>query len=393
MSNEAENLLTNAIKENQGKIKMKMGNSGMRIPAGVIGVGAGGGNIAHLMSSYGYLTAAFNTAEADMADLRVGAKVTMKNVNGSGKDRAFAATEFKRSFKSFFEHDMIKEILDNDLIFIVGTGGGGTGTVISVMIAGYLKNEYPEKTIFAIGILGSIKEDLISQKNMKEFISDLENKTNCPYMLFDNNRVKNKFGDDVYDTVNQDVVNSIRILSKEYFLENSRSNIDGRDYARLTSYTGLTSVVSVDNLNISVADEDIDLIQKIKQSADNSSAIVTQNPDAYGFFMNTSINVYSRVDTTFDDVQLKMGKNLGKPVFKHLQNSSGNGPEFAVIMTGMQAPIERFNLIEKRIEEYEKVTEKNLIPSVERDSSALKLAGDGRKTDVTGKGDSFLGDY
>lgn len=389
MSNEAAKILNESLKESMGKIQGKKDSFQMKMNASVIGVGAGGGNIAHLMSYYdGYATAAFNTTQADMVDLNVDHKVVIKDVNGSGKDRAFSASEFKRSYKSFFEHDGIKDIVKNDLIFVVGTGGGGTGTIISVMTAAYLKSEYPNKTIFSIGILGSITEDLVSHRNMRELISDLENKLNVPYLLFDNNRVKNKVGDEVYNKVNQDVVDAIRVLSKDFFVENSRSNIDGRDYARLTSYKGLTSVITIPKLNISVSEENINFDERITAAVETSTNIMTDTPEAYGFFMNADPEVYSSIDTTFNDVQLKFaGMPSSGLVFRHLQNNTGEGPEFAMIMTGMSAPVRRFKMIERRISELEQVKEKEKLPAVERDSSKLNLAGDGR-SEGTGKGSS-----
>lgn len=389
---EAGQILTQSLKENLSKIQSKKESYKMKMTASVIGIGAGGGNIAHLMSYYdGYATAAFNTTQADMVDLNVDHKVAIENVNGSGKDRAFSANEFKRSYKSFFEHDGIKELMKNDLIFIVGTGGGGTGTIISPMAAAYLKTEYPNKMIFMIGVLGSIKEDLVSQKNMREFMSDLENKLDIPYLLFDNNRARNKVGDEVYEKVNHDVVTAIRVLSKEFFIENSRSNIDGRDYARLTSFKGLMSVITIPKLNISVSEENVDLIGRIQNAIENSTAVTTNSPDAYGFFMNADPEVYHLIDTTFDDVQNSIaGIPTSGLVFRHLQNNSGQGPEFAMIMSGMAAPMDRFKMIERRIAEYENAKEKERIPVIERESdSPLKLAGDG-KSDGTGRGSSVF---
>jgi|HigsolmetaAR203D_1030402.scaffolds.fasta_scaffold00207_32 Cell division GTPase len=386
-------ILTESLNESLPKIRARKGEFQMRMSTSVIGVGAGGGNIAHLMSDYdGYMTAAFNTTEADMIDLNVKHKIVIDGVNGSGKDRAFSAMEFKRSYKTFFEHPGIKELMKNDLIIIVGTGGGGTGTIISTMVAAYLKSEYPDKTIILIGILGSIKEDLVSQRNMLEFMSDAENKLEIPYLLFDNNRAKNRVGDEVYEKVNQDIVDAIRVISKEFFIENSRSNIDGRDYARLTHFKGLMSVVTIPKLNISVSEENVDLVGRIQAAIENSTIITTESPDAYGFFVNADPEVYNLIDTTFESVQTSIaGIPTSGLVFRHLQNNSGEGPEFAMIMTGMAAPISRFKMIERRIAEYENVKEKERLPEVERSSSSpLKLAGDSKSDKGTGKGFSAL---
>jgi cell division GTPase FtsZ len=359
--------------------------------AGVIGVGAGGGNVAHLLTEYGYDTAALNTAQADMQDINVNTKIVIKGIDGSGKDRTFSATEFKRYYKSFFEDDRIKKLLEQDIIYIIGTGGGGTGTIVSIMVAGFLRNEFPNKTIILVGLIGNIKEDLVSQRNMLAFLSDLENKAaDCPYMLFDNNRVKGKYGDDVFAAVNHEAVSAIRLLTREFLVENARSNIDSRDYARLTSHGGMLSVISIDKLSISVTEERVDLTSRVRAAMENSTAIVTRDPDAYGFFMNAQHEVYSMIDTTFDDIQNMIGRPTAGLVFKHLQDSTGQGPEFGIIMAGMASPLDRFMMIERRIEEYENATEKSKLPPIDRTEGALKLAGDSKRSDTTGTGGGFL---
>lgn len=396
MSNDAKNLLLESLKEessilkavNKEKERVNMGE----YIAGVIGVGAAGGNVANLLTEHGYYTAAFNTTAADMVDLNVHIAKAITNLDGSGKDRAFSSTQFKRSYKNFFNDPKIQELVKHDLIFVIGSGGGGTGTILSIMTAGYLKHEYPNKTIFIVGLLGSIKEDLISQRNMREFISDLEHKSGCPYLLFDNNKVKNKMGDDVYAEVNQEAANAIRILSKEYFVENTRSNIDGRDYARLTSFGGLTSVISVNDLNISVTEENVDLKSRVVTAMNESTIVTTKDPEAYGFFMNTDSDLYKAVDTTFDNIQNEIGQPTAGLVFRHLQNYTNQGPEFAIIMTGMESPVDRFKMIEKRIEEYETVKPKNTLPKVEERQTSSKLAGDTSDND-TGSGGSFLDQF
>jgi len=361
--------------------------------AGVIGVGAGGGNTAHLLTSAEYATAALNTTQSDMKDINVHVKLAIKGIDGSGKDPNFSSSEFKRVGKEILAEKSLQQVLNNDIIFVIGTGGGGTGTVVSIMVAGFLKNEFPNKTIILVGLLGSIKEDRQEQRNMRAFLSNLETKAKvagCPYMLFDNNRVKNKMGDDIYTEVNQEAANAIRLVAKEYFVENARSNIDGRDYARLTSFGGLMSVLTVPNLQVSVADDKVDLVSRVQAAIDKSSAIVTKDPEAYGFFVNTHPEVYSNIDTTFDDIQNHIGRPTAGLVFKHLQNSTSQGPEFGIIMTGMEAPVDRFTMIERRIQEYENVKEKATLPTVDRDGTQLRLAGDSKEAPNSGTGSSFL---
>lgn len=359
-----------------------------KIKAGLIGCGAAGGNAVAPLTKEGYITAAFNTTEDDMANLDVTYRVIVKGVNGSGKDRAFSAAEFKKSYKSFFEHDGIKNLLQHDTIFVVGSGGGGTGTITSVMIAGFLKHEYPDKNIFLIGILGSLKEDLQSQRNMREFMSDLDNRLNCPYLLFDNNSVVDRFGDDVYEIVNSDVAAAIRTLTREFSVENTRSNIDGRDFARLTSFKGMMAIAHIDKLKVSVTDREIDLVPRVQAAINASTGIFTNDPDAYGIYMNVKPDMYKLIDTSFDDIQSIAGFPTSGLVFKHLQNATGEGPDMSIIMSGLESPIERFKQIERRIEEYENTKQKASLPSVERDTEALNLTGDGVKKGDGGS--SFL---
>jgi hypothetical protein len=400
MSNEASQRLLEGLKENQPArqaIQQMRGVGNMpKKLAGVIGVGAGGGNVAHLLTEYDYYTIALNTTEADMKALNVLGKFAITGINGSGQDRNFSATQFKQYYKSFFEDEKTQELVAHDLIYVVGTGGGGTGTIVSVMVTNFLKREFPNKTIIAVGLLGSLKEPRQSQENMRDFLSDLETKTaGAPYMLFDNNRVRGKVGDDVYEAVNHDAVNAIRLLTKEYFVENTRSNIDGRDYARLTSFSGLLSVVTIDRLNITVAEETVDLVPRVKAAIDNSTAVFTKDPSAYGIFMSTHNDVYRQIDTTFNDIQDTIGRPSEGLVFKHLQQRSDSikqGPEFGIIVTGTAAPVERFKQIETRIAEESSQKEKDRLPEIKRNNEKLTFAGDG-SSNQRGSGDTFLEEF
>jgi len=400
MNNEAGNLLLEGLQENQGKIEAKKVMNGRvntmgkkKSLAGIIGVGAGGSNLAHLLTAEGYQTAALNTTVADMTGIDVNIKLALTGLNGSGKDRQFASEEFKKSYKNFFTHEQILDLINsNNLIFVSATAGGGTGTILAIMVAGFIKDEYPTKTVVVVGLLGNLKEDKISQQNMREFLSDMENKIpNCPYMLFDNNRVVDKIGDGVYDTVNHEAADAIRLLSKEFWIDNTRSNIDGRDYARLMSYGGLMSVTSINNLDISVSDSTILLEPKVVAAMQQSTAIVTNNPEAYGIFMNVNSEVYNSIDTTFDAIQNIKGRPQSGLVFKQLQNTSGFGPQFAIIAVGLAAPAERFKMIEKRIEEYSKVLDKTRLPSVNR-AESVKLAGDPHGA-TSGNGSGFMNNF
>lgn len=359
--------------------------------AGIIGAGAGGSNVAHLLNAYGYDTAALNTTVVDMTELNVGTKITIQGLDGSGKDRKYAETEFKRSYKSFFSHDrIVKLIQNNDLIFVIATAGGGTGTILSVLVAGYIKKEFPNKNVVLVGLLGSLKEDKISQENMCEFLSDVSNKLQCPYMLFDNNRVTNVVGDDVYEAVNNEAVMAIRFLSREFMVENTRRNLDGRDYARLMSFPGLMSVTIIQNLGISISEPVLMLDDKVKAAMSASTAIITSTPDAYGVFMNVPPEIYTKVDTTFESLQNIIGKPTSGLVLGHLQNETV-GPQFGLITTGLEAPLMRFEAIQKRIKEYSVTKQKASIPEVTKGAS-VKLAGDTGISN-TGAGDDFMGSF
>ena len=119
---------------------------------------------------------------------------------------------------------------------------------------------------------------------------------------------------------------------------------------------------------------------------------MTSDPESYAFFLNIQAENYSLIDLTFNDIQEKIGRPTAGLVFKQLQDYSGDGPEMCIIMTGMASPVDRFDMIRKRIAEYSNVKNKSKLPDIERTSSALDLVGDSTKSN-TGVGDSFLGDF
>lgn len=326
----------------------------------VLGVGQGGGNVTTIMTQRNFPTVAINSSLLDLEKVDAVKTIHIKNVEGSGKNSDRALEMFLESPKEILKGalKLIDEV-EPETIFVVGTGTGGTGSGMVAPITASLRRIYPNKLVIAIGILGSIKEDALAQTNAKNFIKDLEEQTNAPYMLFDNDSVQGSL-DDVYDKVNTYIADAIESVDGYMYDSSESGNLDRMD--RFTTFKpGRISVTRVNEVTTSIAnDTDVDA-EIIRAIESNHQVQVGDLVQSYGIYLSSTDR--SKFDENFIKVQNHFGEGL---VFKHLQDANDVAPELLVIMAGLDAPLQRYSLIEKRIAEYKGKERKGLPNSVSR---------------------------
>lgn len=329
---------------------------GKHISTGIIGIGQCGGNIASLGKNQGFLTCAVNTSKEDLNNANTDLKYLFTNAKGSGKERNRSKKIFAENIENFNKYfaDKFKNIMN---IIIISSAGGGTGGGSAPMCARFLKDNYPEKNIFLITIIGSIMEDIKSQENMLNVLEEI-NKCDVNYLVFDNNKTNS------YEKVNNEVISACEFITRQYFIDNSRSNIDPVDMQKLYLENKRMVIVSgYFNKNISnttsYTDQIIDAIRKSTQIEPSGT------PMSYGIFMSTSDDVYENIDLEFRDLVTEFGEPY--EVYKHLQPSHKDAPEFVICMSGLSDCVDRYEKINKRITEFnQRQNDQRTIADVEK---------------------------
>lgn len=324
-------------------------STGKKRPVLIIGMGQCGANVAHAAQREGFRTLAVNTSEEDIKKCVVEETFIYENAKGSGKERSRSKNIFANNVKDLtnFIDDKFGDV---PTYIVVCSAGGGTGGGSGPMCANFLKNNFPNKNIFLIVVQGSIAEDIKSQENMAEVFEELI-KANVNYLVFDNDRA-GEFDniDEMYARINKDIVEACKFISRDYFVDNTRSNIDEMDMQKLY----------LDNKRMLIVSGNFDRKISQKQSYEEQIIAAIENttqipptgcPMSYAFFMAIEDRIYDSIDTNFREVIEKYGESY--ETYRHLQdNSRSDAPDFVVCMTGLSDCVERYELINRRIADF-----------------------------------------
>lgn len=313
----------------------------------IIGIGQCGGNIAHMAHGEGFLTCAINTSKEDLAGCNVDLTYEFKNAGGSGKERSRSKNIFATNlddFNSFFQ----KNFQDTKNVIIVASAAGGTGGGSAPMCARFLKDNYPNKNIFLIIVLGSILEDIKSQENMLQVMEEL-NKCEVNYLVFDNDSTDPA---KAYERIDRDVIDATKFISRQYFRESNVSNIDVADMQKL--YLENKRMVIVSGKFDSKISNKVDPNQQVIDAIYNSSQVKEiVNPMSYAIFLSAKSDersTMSKLDKEFRSLVDEFGEPY--EIYKHYQTGPDDAPDFVVCITGLGDCVERYSVVNERLAEF-----------------------------------------
>lgn len=330
---------------------------------GVIGLGNTGNQIAALAAEELKIPAmAINSSEKDLETIankipKILISDTEGSSKGAGKNRALAKTYLKDSILSIIsKEDVQKFISELNVLFLVSSTGGGTGSGTALLMANILSSMFVDTHVIVVGILPVMSEALSAHVNSLEYLNELySNLENQTYMLYDNDSLYNIPSYKMMDTINREVVKDIDVLRCTFNYTTKYDSIDEQDMKRLISFPGRIMVTRLEDLKERDLDkssiEDL-LISKIK----NTNHVELQRDrkvTATGIIVNLSEQVFSDFDNHIPAVR----EFIGDPDhdFNHLAiNDDRKMPNNVfLIMSGMSQVNDRIQKISDRIEEIE----------------------------------------
>lgn len=331
----------------------------------VVGIGNCGNQIALLAHKEAHCDVfAINTAENDLSMLPDDIpKKVIGDAEGTGKSRNAAKKFLKDSIMELIGSEEFTTFMsDAEVVLIVGSLGGGTGSGMAPITYSIIRDMYRSKTgdpivSILVGVIPRLSEGYSTQVNTLDYAHELFDVLEHPtYMLYDNNNYAKEAAHKTLQMVNQEVVHDIEIMQCKYNIATPYDSIDSRDMKTLLSSPGLISMAGLFGLK----EKDIDgttienlLIEKIKKSAHvelQRDGIVSRT----GLITNLSTNM----NETFDAHITEVRKFVGEPTeeFLHIAVNEGKSlpNNVVLILTGMTKPIDRIDKIRERIEEIEK---------------------------------------
>ena len=330
---------------------------------GIIGLGNTGNQIASLAYDKLHIPViAVNSSEKDLETISNSIpKKLISDANGqsqgAGKNRQLAKKYLKDSIMSFLSSSDIQSFISElDILYIISSTGGGTGSGTSLVMSSIISSMFPDVHVVVVGVLPVMNEALSAHVNTLEYLNELygtlENQT---YMLYDNDKYSNMPSYKMREFVNNEVVNDIDVMRCTYNYTTKYDSIDEQDALRLTSFSGRILIARLEDIKEKDLDaESIEtlLIKKIKNCA-HVEMQRDQKVAATGLIVNLSENVSSE----FDNHLPKVREFIGDPDhdFNHIYiNEDRKLPNNVfLIMSGLSVINDRITKISDRVDEIE----------------------------------------
>lgn len=236
-----------------------------------IGLGQAGGNIANLFAEKGVPSLAINYSSKDLETCsHIEHKLKLIGSEGVGKQREEAVRLFHNNYESAIT--FAKEHLSQpsiEVILVIFSTAGGSGSGISSILSELLINEMPEKTFVICPILPTVSECITAQLNTLDTLTSLSDLDACIVPL-DNSKCVLKEGvGRSYKSINEAFVYTILTIFNYTEMHSVNGNFDSRDLRTLLSTKGFISIGECDisqitNEGIQLNEETV--VNKIQQS-------------------------------------------------------------------------------------------------------------------------------
>lgn len=269
------------------------------------------------------------------------------NADGVGKERKLGKQIAFDALKNN-EVDLSKFLNDTDIVVLVSSLDGGTGTSTISVFSKFISDQL-NIPVYIIGFNG-FENDVRSLSNTIEYLKELNN--NYTISIINNKKCLNNKSMNFQAAerkANEIFVKYLDII-KANKITDAETNIDGAEMFKILSTPGYTIIEEVDISNIKNVE---DFNDEIKSVYDNSVSIDT-SPSAkrIGVFLLCNDKIKNSVDTSFNKIKELYGSPF--ELYTHIQDDESN--KLLLISCGMNLPQDYFlKLYEKYKDESSKV--------------------------------------
>ena len=231
---------------------------------GVIGLGNTGNQIASL--AYEQLKIPVMAVNSSGKDLEtISNNIPKKLISdasgeskGAGKNRQLAKKYLKDSIMTFLSSEDVQDFIgDLDVLFVVSSTGGGTGSGTSLIMSSIIASMFVDVHVITIGVLPVMNEALSAHVNTLEYLNELYSTLDGQtYMLYDNDKYSGMPSYKMMNLVNEEVVKDIDVLRCTYNYTTKYDSIDEEDMRRLISFPGRILVARLEDIKERDLDKD-----------------------------------------------------------------------------------------------------------------------------------------
>ena len=326
------------------------------IRLGLIGIGNCGNQVVSLAKETKDIPGiAINTSDKDLENVKNLTVFKIGSSKGAGKSRDKAKAYVKQMMKQLLSQEKFKSHIDeNDVVAVVASTGGGTGSGISVMLTHLLSTMYVDKRFILVHVLPSLKESLAAQQNTIEYLKEMNN-FNATYMSYDNGCKDGLPSNVMMKQMNEEIVEDLAVIRGDYLLSTPFTSIDEEDLTKILEVPGRLVVHRV----YDIKEKDIDkvgiedmLIQKLTDTSYSTELHNDNRVMKMGVILNVTEKLSNKIDTNFTEFK----NQIGNPIegFEHvaiIEPSMNLKNRAIVISSGLSLPEDRIEKINERIQE------------------------------------------
>lgn len=374
-----------------------------KLKVGAIGVGfAGSYNAQKLYEALGIPVYVINSSARDLSESVINKEIPSFLIGdegrGAGNDRQKSKQLFKVNGRDLLtcQADFLKLINDNDILFIVFSSAGGTGSGTGPELVNLCRKMFPVKTIIPIVIAPRKFDSSLSQYNNLACINEID-ALEGPYIIGDLERFAHLNESDAYVKMSEWVLETVRKISGMDFELSNAGMMDENDLSNLINASGYLAQYTINVSSKELEKHDIQslLIEEISKSP----AMVIQKDKHIawgGLVVNIPNDIVDPITT--GDTTTLVG-TFGEPrhFYKNFSVSKNAKGTVTLIVSGMSIPKNRLD------ESYEKV--QNYLEASAKSQRNISLATDmaqlsqfaadfgGFSKKAESKSEDVLGDY
>lgn len=328
---------------------MRNNNSNLML-TGVIGCGNAGSQVADLAQTEGFDCFIINSSIRDMSTVNFPQErmAIIGEGRGVGKDRSKSLEYMKMCVKEqVINAKVFKDFMKlKEVVFIVSSTGGGTGSGLAPTLLNLLQHIYPNTKFILVGILPTNEESYDTLENTIAYMQDLS-KLNCSFMSYDNSKGSKL-------DINRAIVEDFKVFRGDYINTALNDAIDENDMAEILNNKGRIVIGRIDNI------KNTDPIDELLLDSITSNDYAT---DICGISGNVKFGVMStltaQLSTKFDDNILAIRKTIGEGIlFKNIAKGKDN--RIAVMATGLNIPSTRMAAIVNKVDDLKLQIEENI---------------------------------
>jgi tubulin-like protein CetZ len=326
----------------------------MTVKVGFLGIGQAGSNICEIAELYEYRTAIINTSPEDLDSIQlIKNKLLVGRNGGAGKDRKIAKGDVKGDYKKIteFVSDKFKDT-DIELIYVVFSTGGGTGSGMGPLVIDLLTKMIPNKKFGAIAVLPSLSESTVAQVNSIDCLRELVD-LNVPSFIVDNDKYSrmnpSSSRKQLFDTVNNAIVDDFNLILNTKRQSSKYGNVDTKDLIKLLSTPG-ASVIGVADLDPELVKEGQTIQKQIIKSWEESTYAQMEYDGVVkrmGFIWEVDDRLTKLIN--YEELNREVGNPL--EVFEGIYRPSEDGEQSVIsVLTGLSFPEDRMLEVNEQLE-------------------------------------------